>query len=198
MFFPRRHHEQACLKTMDQAATLEVKIAHLGMIQGVIARMATDGQTMKALTITVGAAVVALSPEGGRAVIWLSIAGMLAACLFWWQAAYHLHVEQAYRRLYDDVRQDKPLPAFSMEWRTCRNEVPSTFALARRWAVALPFGATLVLLATFAISTALTPQIPTASACRVQPSNEMNLQRNHLLTNVLFATLQKSDAKPLH
>lgn len=166
---------------MDQAGILETKIAHLGMIQGVIARMATDGQTMKALAITVGAAVVALSPEGGRAVIWLSIAGMLAACLFWWQAAYHLHVEQAYRRLYDHVRQDKPLPAFSMEWRACMNEVPSTFALARRWAVALPFGATLVLLATFAISTALTPQVPEPASRQCCPQSEINFQGSHLL-----------------
>ncbi|WEK04602.1 MAG: hypothetical protein P0Y65_20900 [Candidatus Devosia phytovorans] len=155
---------------MDQNGTLEAKIAYLGMIQGVIARMATDGQTMKALAITVGAAVVALSPDGGRAVIWLSIAGLVAVCLFWWQAAYHLHVEHAYRRLYDLVRQDKPLPAFSMDWRTYGGEVPSTFALARRWAVALPFGATFVLLATFAISTATTPLAPTANHTSVQPT----------------------------
>lgn len=154
---------------MDQAGTLEAKIAHLGMIQGVIARMATDGQTMKVLAITVGAAVVALSPEGGRAVIWVSIAGMLAACLFWWQAAHHLHVEQAYRLLYDRVRQGKRVPEFSMEWRACRDEVPSTFALARRWAVALPFGAIIALLATFAISSNLTPQVPTASTAPVHP-----------------------------
>lgn len=154
---------------MYQAGTPEVKIAHLGMIQGVIARMATDGQTMKTLAITVGAAVVALSP-GDRAVIWLSIGGILATCLFWWQAAYHLRVEQAYRRLYDDVRQDKPLPAFSMDWRACSNEVPSTFALARRWAVALPFCATIALLATFAISTASTSQVPTAITSSIQPS----------------------------
>jgi hypothetical protein len=125
---------------------------------------------MKTLAITVGAAVVALSPEGGRTVIWLSIAGMLAACLFWWQAAYHLRVEHAYRRLYDDVRQDKPLPVFSMDWRAYSNEVPSTFALARRLAVAVPFCATLVLLATFAISTASTPQVPTAITSSVRSS----------------------------
>jgi phage FluMu protein gp41 len=44
---------------------LEQKIAHLGMIQGVIGRMASDSQTLKTLAITVAAAIIALGQTQG-------------------------------------------------------------------------------------------------------------------------------------
>lgn len=125
---------------MRNEQSLEGKIAHLGMIQGVIARMAGDGQTMKTLAITITAAIVALAPAGGTLAVGLALTGVLAVGVFWWQTSYHLHIERAYRYLYDEVREDKPVPPFTMNWRSYRDKVDSPQKIALTSSVLVPFG----------------------------------------------------------
>lgn len=131
---------------MDNQNALEVKIAHLAMIQGVIARMAGDGQTMKTLAVTISAAIVAITPSGRVLTFWLPMTGIVALCVFWWQTAYHLHIERAYRCLYDRVRENKPVAEFTMNWREYRSEVDNPLKLAITWSVLVPFGGMFVVL----------------------------------------------------
>lgn len=132
------------LMANDQA--LQIKIAHLSMLQGVIARMAGDGQSMKTLAITISAAVIAVSPIGGETSFILALSGVVALVFFWWQAAYHLHVERSYRHLYDKVREDESVSAFTMDWRSCRGKVDSPLRLAVSASVLIPFLAMFALL----------------------------------------------------
>lgn len=131
---------------MADDQTLEIKIAHLGIIQGVIARMAGDGQTMKTLAITISAAIVAIAPVGGWTAVVLAVTGLTALVFFWWQTAYHLHVERAYRCLYDQVREDKPVPSFTMDWRDYRSQVDNPLKLAFTPSVLIPFAGMFVIL----------------------------------------------------
>ena len=139
-----RNSSEGALMANDQS--LEIKIAHLGLIQGVIARMAGDGQTMKTLAITIAAAIVALAPNGGNLAVWLALTGMLAVGVFWWQTSYHLHIERAYRCLYDQVREDAAVPPFTMDWRNYRDEVDSPQRLAFTSSVFVPFGGMIAVL----------------------------------------------------
>lgn len=137
----------------DQA--LQIKIAHLSMIQGVIARMAADGQSMKTLAITMSAAIIAIAPIGGSTSIVLAGTGLIALLFFWWQTAYHLHVERAYRRLYDLVREDKVVPAFTMDWRSYRDQIDNPLKLAISPSVLLPFFGMFVVLGVLIFITCL-------------------------------------------
>lgn len=138
---------------IDADQRLQIKIAHLSMLQGVIARMAGDGQSMKTLAITISGAIIAVSPVGGNTALILAIAGIVALVFFWWQTAYNLHVERAYRHLYDKIRRDEAVPAFTMDWRSCRLEVDSPVKLAVSASVLVPFLAMLVLLVVLTLTT---------------------------------------------
>lgn len=131
---------------MTDGKALDIKIAHLSMIQGVIARMAGDGQTMKTLAITISAAIIAVAPVGGWTAVVLACTGLIALVFFWWQTAYQLHVERAYRCLYNKVREDKSVPAFTMEWRDHRDQVDNPGKLAFTPSVLLPFAGMFVVL----------------------------------------------------
>jgi hypothetical protein len=145
--------------TDDQA--LQTKIAHLSMIQGVIARMAGDGQSMKTLGITISAATIAIAPIGGSSAIILAVTALIALLFFWWQTAYHLHVERAYRCLYDHVRENKAVPAFTMDWRSYRADIHSPRKLAFSASVLIPFlGMFVVLLALIFITLSQSVRTP--------------------------------------
>lgn len=135
----------------DQA--LQIKIAHLGMIQGVIARMAGDGQSMKTLAITISAAIIAIAPIGGLTAIVLAVTGLIALLFFWWQTAYHLHVERAYRCLFDQVREDKVVPEFTMDWRIYRAQIDNPLKLAFSPSVLVPFFGMFVVLMVLVVIT---------------------------------------------
>lgn len=138
---------------MADNQSLEIKIAHLGIIQGVIARMAGDGQTMKTLAITLSAAIVAVAPAAGSAAIVLAITGIIALLFFWWQTAYHLHVERSYRCLYDQVRSGEQVPDFTMDWRDYRKQVSNPLKLAFTPSVLIPFLGMLVVLVVLIVIT---------------------------------------------
>lgn len=123
------------------------------MIQGVIARMAGDGQSMKTLAITISAAIIAIAPVGGPTAIVLAFTGLLALLFFWWQTAYHLHVERAYRYLYDQVREDKVVPEFTMDWRSYQAQIDNPLKLAFSPSVLIPFLGMFVILLVLVVIT---------------------------------------------
>lgn len=132
---------------------LEQKIAHLGMIQGVIGRMASDTQTLKTLAITIAAAIIALgqtqgATPSGSTPSYLPLIAVFPILIFWGLTGKQLHVERAYRRLYDAVRLDEEISPFSMDWREFRHQVAGPLRLAFSWTVALPYiGVVIILVA---------------------------------------------------
>lgn len=130
---------------------LDIKIAHLEMIQGVIGRMATDSQTLKTLTITITAAIIALAQASGGTTPKLALLGIVPTFIFWYLTAYYLQVERAYRELYNAVRWDEDVDVFSMEWRPFKKKAGNLMFLAFRPTVFLIYGAASVLLIVVAL-----------------------------------------------
>lgn len=137
-------------------ANLEAKIAHLGLIQGVISRMSSDAQNSRTLAITLAAAMIAIAQTGNSLTPWLALLAILPTVLFWWQNAYALHVERSYRSLYDKVRQDQAVEPFSMDWRPYRHE-RKPLRTAFEGVVAVPFVAVVAILVMVAFFAFLAP-----------------------------------------
>ncbi len=80
---------------------LQAKIAHLGFIQAIISRMGLNSFLLKGWSITLVAAIFALSAkESDRRFVLLAF---FPIAVFWFQDAFFLHQEKLYRRLYEQV-----------------------------------------------------------------------------------------------
>jgi len=77
------------------------KEKHLELIQGVITRMANNGFLLKAWSVTLVAAVLALSADKPSPS--LLLIGLLPALLFWGLDGYFLAQERLFRDLYNRV-----------------------------------------------------------------------------------------------
>lgn len=152
--------------------TQESKIAHLGMIQTVISRMASDAQNSRTLAITLAAAMIAIAQTGSRVTPWLALLGIAPTLLFWWQNAYALHVERSYRNLYDAVRQDKSHELFTMEWKTCRHKT-GPYRTTCEMVVALPFAAVIAILIAVALFTWLVPSDDQNEEAKLRPVSQV-------------------------
>lgn len=78
------------------------KIAHLGLIQGIITRMGANLFTLRGWMITLVVALSVAFLEFGRNE--LQIILVLVIFIFWVHDAYFLSLERSYRCLYDKVR----------------------------------------------------------------------------------------------
>jgi hypothetical protein len=75
---------------------------HLEFIQGVIRRMNTNSFLLKGWTITIVAALLALSDNANRMhLAWIVYVAMF---LFWILDGFHISQERQYRALYDKIR----------------------------------------------------------------------------------------------
>jgi hypothetical protein len=80
---------------------LDAKIAHLGFIQGVIGRMASNSFLLKGWSLTLVAALFALSAkDADRRFVFLAY---FPVVFFWFLDAYFLHQEKLFRKLYEEV-----------------------------------------------------------------------------------------------
>jgi hypothetical protein len=86
--------------------TNEKRIAHLGFIQGVIARMAGNLFYLRGWVVTIIAGILVLltqTTSGKLPIIFLS--GIIV--IFWGYDGYFLALERKFRDLYDEVREKK-------------------------------------------------------------------------------------------
>ena len=113
----------------------EAEIAHLGMIQGVINRMASNSFSLKALAVTIAAAVIALAGTQQNTSPILSFAGLLPVLVFWLLDAKYLRLEKLYRELFDHVRKGGEIEPFSMRTQAFDKQVPWTIQIAFSWSV---------------------------------------------------------------
>jgi len=111
----------------------ESHTAHLGMIQGVINRMASNSFALKALAVTIAAATIALTSAQQNAAS--TYAGLLPVIVFWLMDAKYLRLERLYRKLYDHIRTGQEFEAFGMSTSQFDGEVSSTLRIAFSWSV---------------------------------------------------------------
>ncbi|MFZ4525568.1 MAG: hypothetical protein ACOYOE_08495 [Chlorobium sp.] len=89
---------------MEDKINLDAKIAHLGFIQGVINRMGANSFLLKGWSITLVAAVFALSSkDADQRFVLLAYFPVI---VFWVLDAYFLHQERLFRKLYEKVAAD--------------------------------------------------------------------------------------------
>lgn len=111
------------------------KIAHLGFIQGVITRMAGNSLALKgsAMALTVG--VTALMGASNNFNGLFILAAIIPVIVFWIMDAQYLRLERKYRKLYEAVRHEADIEAFSMNPQPFSNDVASLISIAFSWSV---------------------------------------------------------------
>ena len=110
-------------------------IAHLGMIQGVINRMASNSFALKALAVTISAAMIAITGTHQGAPTLISYVGVFPVVVFWLLDANYLRLERLYRDLYDHIRECKDFEVFSMNTTELNSSRPKTLRTAFSWSV---------------------------------------------------------------
>ena len=100
----------------DQITLDESAQSYLGLIQGVINRMASTSATFKGFSATLFAGVLALAISSNAQsrflAIWAAVAVITLFLLFDW---YYFYMERQYRVLYDEVRTGKHPCDFDMK-----------------------------------------------------------------------------------
>lgn len=98
---------------------------HLEFIQQTISRLAGNSFVVKGWSVTIVAALLALSASKSQQEYQL-IAFLPALC-FWGLDAYYLRQERLFRALYDVVRHpDSPVDPYSMNTSVVAEDVPGT------------------------------------------------------------------------
>jgi hypothetical protein len=86
---------------MEASMQLQAKIAHLGFIQAIITRMGLNSFLLKGWSVTLVAAIFALSAkQADRRFVLLAF---FPIAVFWLLDAFFLHQEKLFRRLYELV-----------------------------------------------------------------------------------------------
>ena len=90
----------------------EQKVKHLEMIQSIITRMNQNSFMLKGWMITIVSALLAIYADKGKiAYLLVSIFPIL---VFWFLDAYYLQQERKFRGIYNDIVEEKDIPAFKM------------------------------------------------------------------------------------
>ena len=112
-----------------------IRIAHLTMLQGVIARMGSNSFTLKALSATFGSAAVAVMASVERPSPYYAVAAMIPIVIFWLMDAQYLRYERGYRRLFERVRRGEEVEAYSLDAAPFLSEAGPVLRLAFTWSV---------------------------------------------------------------
>ena len=110
-------------------------VAHLSMIQGIVNRLETNSFTLKALAMTLAAAVLAFLGTVKSPNTVFPAAGALPVIVFWLMDAQYLRLGRIFRRLYDAVRQGQVSEQFSMDYKRFAKDEDSVLRIAFSWSV---------------------------------------------------------------
>jgi hypothetical protein len=131
---------------------MDKTIAHLGFLQGVISRMGTNSFLLKGWSVTLVAAIFALSAkDADHRFVLLSYFPVI---VFWILDAYFLHQERLFRKLFEEVAGGKiPSNQFTMNTVTVHGMVSPLSAVLFSKTLLLFHGSiiAIVLFAMFAI-----------------------------------------------
>ena len=119
-------------------------VAHLSMIQGVVNRLETNSFTLKALAMTLAAAVLAFLGTVNNPNAAFTAAGSLPVIVFWLMDAQYLRLGRIFRRLYNGVRQGEVKEPFSMDYKLYAKYENSVLRIAFSWSVGWFYGSILV------------------------------------------------------
>lgn len=113
-----------------------IRIAHLTMLQGVIARMGSNAFTLKTLSATFGSAAIAVIAAAQRPSPYYAVAAVIPIVIFWLMDAQYLRHERGYRSLFDRVRRGDKIDPYSLDADPFMSDVGPVLRLAFTWSVA--------------------------------------------------------------
>jgi hypothetical protein len=127
----------------------ETKGKHLELIQNVVARMANNSFLLKGWTVTLVAALFALSARDSNPIF--SILALFPALAFWGLDAFYLRQERLYRRLYEEIcnaidGESMPVTPYSLNTAKVRKEVHSWWRTLWSPTILLIHGMTVMLI----------------------------------------------------
>lgn len=134
---------------------MEKTIAHLGFIQAVISRMGSNSFLLKGWSVTMVAAIFALSAkDADHRFVMMAYFPIL---IFWMLDAFFLHQEKLFRKLYEEVASGRqPSDHFSMNTNVVKDKVESMAVVAFSKTL-LPFHGLIVLIVLFAMFVIMAP-----------------------------------------
>lgn len=121
------------MKTSNEEKWPDMRMKHLEMLQNVISRMASNSASMKNYTMSISAAIIALSaaikkPE----ILYYSIPLIAIFCIL---DAQYLRLERAFRDQYNSIRKEgfdkEPDFSISPSWKV----VNELWPIVRSWSV---------------------------------------------------------------
>lgn len=120
------------------------RIAHLGMIQDVVSRLETNCFTLKALAMTLTAAVLAFLGTIEYPSCIYPLAAIIPLIIFWLMDAQYLRLGRLFRRLFDGVRKGEIQEPFTMCIEPYVKDEQSVLRIAFSWSIFWFYGTLLV------------------------------------------------------
>lgn len=125
------------------------EIEHLGMVQNIITRMASNSFALKALAVTLTAGVLAFTGAVTDPSPQILLAALVPLVMLWLLDAQYLRLERLFRRLYDAIRAGEVQEPFSMDVSPYRKDEQHLIRIAFSWSVVVyyaPIGLVLIVL----------------------------------------------------
>jgi len=130
--------------TEQSGQSESIRIAHLTMLQGVMARMGSNSFALKALSATFGSAAIAVMATAQKPSPYYAVAALVPILVFWLMDAQYLRYERSYRKLYERVRRGEEVEAYDLNAEPFMSETGHVFRLAATWSVAWFYTAILI------------------------------------------------------
>lgn len=130
--------------TEQSGVSESIRIAHLTMLQGVMARMGSNSFALKALSATFGSAAIAIMATAQKPSPYYAVAAIVPILIFWLMDAQYLRYERSYRKLYERVRRGEEVEAYDLNAEPFMSETGHVFRLAITWSVAWFYAAILI------------------------------------------------------
>ncbi len=119
-------------------------IAHMNMIQGVITRLESNCFTLKAMAMTMAAALLAFLGAIENPNWIYPSAVCLPVVVFWAMDAQYLRLGRCFRHLFNSVRKQECIDAFSMDISQFKQNEQSVIRIMFSWSVSLFYMSILV------------------------------------------------------
>lgn len=103
------------------------------MVQAIISRMASNSSTLKAISGTLTAAIIAYAATVPKEPSNVLIAGIFPIVVFWLMDAQYLRQERLFRKLYEGVRSGEIQEPFSMDFKRYDEDVDKLIPIAMTW-----------------------------------------------------------------
>lgn len=117
-----------------------MRVEHLKMVQGIVARMAGNSAQMKTWAISLVTATLAFSGLSDDPHWLLGVGGCVSVVAFWTMDAKYLHLERCYIKLYEATVIGESKKPFDLNYRPHVGTVNSVWQVAWSWSVLIFYG----------------------------------------------------------